>query len=153
VSVCQQALSQVPNAFCRGCRHATSELLAAKVEALHLRQTTIHKQFGSGHVAAVIQRQKQHDFADLIGCAELPSGVLLDISFLHSWPTSKMPEGRSVLVCLSSPDSLRSLECGNPLSRKRRLCCGKANIAAAAGDERTLSVERSHGRAPLAGSL
>ena len=35
-----------------------------------MRQTTIHKQFGSGDVAAVILRQKHHGFADLIGFTE-----------------------------------------------------------------------------------
>ncbi len=37
---------------------------------LHLRESTIHEQFDSRDVAAVVRRQKHHGFGSLIGRSE-----------------------------------------------------------------------------------
>ena len=53
-----------------------------------LCHTTIHKQFRSRDVAAVLGSEKNHSLSDLISCTSLPSGPLLESIFKRCSPTS-----------------------------------------------------------------
>jgi hypothetical protein len=50
---------------------------------LYLGEASIHKQFRSHDIAAVVGREKHHGLRDLIGCANLPSGVHANAAILQ----------------------------------------------------------------------
>ena len=85
---------------------------------LHLRESTIHEQFYSRDVAAVVRRQKHHGFGSLIGRsgtfrAERRPRI---ISFRVSRLPLKKPANHALRACRLSLGSLRLLEYDDPLS-------------------------------------
>ena len=66
-----------------GKRREKKQLLITRLIAindLYLRETAIHKQFRSHHIAAVVGREKNDGLRYLIGRADLPSDDTGDLS-------------------------------------------------------------------------